>query len=109
MTVTKLRVSGARLLKGIREAAKSSANLVFIPPPSKKSIAGMMTFLQTLACIREGAFSGTPRLNENGDWEFVMKRHAAGVVFMVKGVAVCDGARVGQVVILNAESNHVSL
>lgn len=109
MTVSKLRVTASRLLAAIREAAKSSSNVVFIPPPEKRSMAGMMTFLQAMKCLQSGSLVGKPKLNEDGDWELSMERHAANYLFKIRAVAICDGVRVSQIIVLLESSDNVSL
>ena len=92
MTVSKLRISASKLLPRVRETAKSSSNVVFIPPLEKRSMAGMMTFHQALICLQEGVIVGKPRQNDNGDWELFMERYAAHTSFILKVIAICDGA-----------------
>ena len=109
MTVTKLRVTASRVLAAVREAAKSSSNVVFIPPPEKKSMAGMMTFLQAMKCLQSGSLVGKPKLNEHGDWELSMERYAANYLFKIRAIAICDSVRVSQIIVLLEGPDNVSL
>lgn len=104
MKTTKLRISASKLLPRIREAAKSSSNVVFIPPLNKKSMAGMMTYRQALACLQSGVIVGKPMLDDHGHWEVWMERYAANLRFRTRVVAVCDGPRVAQLIVFPAEN-----
>ena len=108
MNVSKLRLTEARLLPAIREAAEVSSKLVFLPALEKNSMAGMMTFLQAQRCLQKGTISGKPRFNEYGDWELTMRRYAAACVFEMQIVVICEGASVLYIGIFS-EDIHVSL
>lgn len=97
--VTDIRVTASRLAQKIREAASSSSNVVFIPPPNKDSMAGMMTFQQAMSCLRDGSIVGKPQLNEHGDWELRMERYAANFLFTARVIAHCEGAIVSKIYI----------
>lgn len=107
MTVTKLRVSRRQLLARIREAAKSSSNVIFVPPLEKRSIAGMMTFHQAFSCLQEGTVVGNPVLNDRGDWELMMERYAANFLFKLKVIAMCDGAHISKLVVFPSGAEYV--
>ena len=99
MSITPLRVSSKKLLAAIREAARSSSNVVFIPPLEKRAMAGMMTFHQALKCLQEGIMVGKPHLNDKNDWELSMERFAADSSFRIRVVAMCEGATVSKLVV----------
>jgi hypothetical protein len=99
VTVTPIRVTATQLQSRIREAARSSANVIFIPPLEKRSMAGMMTFQQALSCLREGKIVGQPKLNANGDWVLKMERFAGNSLFKLPVIAVCKGTRVAQLIV----------
>lgn len=94
MTVSKLRITAGLLEPRVHSAAKSSSNVVFVPPPRKRSMAGMMLFHQVMCCLREGKIVGKPKLTEEGFWEFRMERYAANRLFSLKVAATVKGARV---------------
>lgn len=96
---TRIRVSSRALLEKIRETASSSSNVVFIPEPEKRSMAGMMTFHQALQCVRAGKIVGEPVRNEYGDWELRMERYAANFNFTARIIAECDGAHVKRIIV----------
>lgn len=108
MNVSPLRLTQARLLPAIREAAEISSKLVFLPALEKNSIAGMMTFHQAQRCLQKGSISGKPVLNEYGDWELTMRRYVAASVFEMQIVVICEGATVSYIGIFS-ENDHVSL
>lgn len=94
MTVSKFRITANQLQSRVRSAARNSANVVFIPPPRKRSIAGMMLFQQAMSCLREGVIVGKPKLTNEGLWEFRMERFAANRWFSLKVAVSVQGARV---------------
>lgn len=94
MTVSPLRITALHLQARVHHAAKDSSNVVFIPPPRKRSMAGMMLFHQVMCCLREGTIVGKPKLTDEGFWEFRMERFAANRVYSVKVAAKVKGARV---------------
>ncbi len=100
MTVSHIRITAGTLLPRIHEAAKSSSNVEFIPQPMKRSMAGMVNYLQALKCVQEGRIVGRPKLNEHGDWEFQMERYAANNMTTINVVASVDGARVTKIYVL---------
>ena len=100
MAISKLRITAGQLLPRVRAAAKSSSNVEFIPPPIKKSMAGMMTYLQALKCLQEGEIVGSPVLNEHGHWEFQMKRCAVTQWLVIDVVAVVNSTRVTKLFVL---------
>lgn len=104
MAITKLRVTADKLLPRVRDAAETSSNVVFIPPPNKRSMAGMMLFQQVLSCLREGAIVGKPVKNAHGDFEFHMERYAANQWVRYKVIASVSGARVTKIYVLTAEN-----
>lgn len=94
MTVSRFRITAAMLQPRVREAAGMSANVVFVPPPDKRSMAGMMLFRSVLLCLQEGNIVGKPTKDEYGNWVFRMERYAANHLFQLKVAAEVDGARV---------------
>ena len=75
MSVSNMRPTARTLPACAKEAAKSSSNVVILPPPNEDSMGGKMTYLQALACLREGTIVGSPKLNE----QFAKPPHAAAV------------------------------
>ncbi len=100
MAISKIRITAGQLLPRVREAAKTSSNVVIIPAPLKKSMAGMMNYLQILKCLRDGEIVGKPVLNEHGDWAFRMQRCAATLWLEIDVVAVVSGTRVTKLYVL---------
>ena len=70
-------------------------------------MAGMMTFHQALICLQEGVIVGKPRQNDNGDWELFMERYAAHTSFILKVIAICDGARITKLVVFPSGAEYV--
>ena len=66
MTVSKFRITAALLEPRVHTAARDSSNVVFVPPPQKRSMAGLMRFQQALECLRKGRITGKPKLTEAG-------------------------------------------
>lgn len=100
VVVSKLRITAGLLQPRVKATAKSSSNVEFIPPPNKKGMAGMVTYLQALKCLQEGQIVGKPRKNQHGDWEFQMERYAANQLARFNVVASVDGARVTRLYVL---------
>src|SRR5262245_13055747 len=94
MTVSNLRVTARQLEKRVHDAAKDSFNVTMVPAPVKESMAGMMTFLQVMDCLRKGTIVGRPILREDGLWAFRMQRYASGEWFNIPVYASVKGARV---------------
>jgi len=104
MAVSKIRITAAHLESRVRSAAANSSNVVFIPPPEKRSMAGMMTFHQVMCCLREGNIVGKPKLTEEGLWEFRMERYGANRLYSLKVAAAVDGPRVTKIYAILSES-----
>lgn len=66
-------------------------------------MAGVMLFLQAIACLREGKIVGKPVLTEHGLWEFRMRRYAAHQWFSIKVAAAVDGAHVTKLYVILSE------
>ena len=105
MGVSKLRPTVRTLPACVKAAAKSSSNVVMIPPPDEKSMGGKMTYLQALACLREGTIIGEPKLNEHGHFEFTMERFAANYLFRLRVIAECAGATVSKLYAILPDDN----
>ena len=103
MSVTNLRITAAQLLPRVHAAAANSSNVVFIPPPEKRSMAGMMQFRQVMLCLQEGTIVGKPKLTEHGFWEFRMERYAANQLFSLKVAAEVKGALVVKLYAIQSE------
>lgn len=103
MAVSRFRITANALEPRVRQAAKDSANVVFIPAPEKRSMAGAMLFQQAMSCLREGRISGRPVFTEDGLWEFRMKRYAASQWFSIKVAASVAGARVEKLYVILSE------
>lgn len=94
MSVGKFRITASQLQSRVHTAAKNSSNIVFVPRPEKRSIAGMMLFHEVLCCLREGTIVGKPKLTSEGYWEFRMERFAANRWFSIRVAAMVKGAHV---------------
>ena len=94
MNVAELRVTKNSLQRCINDAARSSSNVVFVPPLEKNSMGQMMTYQQAMMCLRDGKIVGNPVQNEHGHWEADMQRYAANHLFSLRVVAECNGPRV---------------
>lgn len=100
MAVSPFRITAKQLLPRIRQCAKSSQNVMFNPPLVRQSMAGMMTFHQSLKCLQEGNLIGKPNMDEHGNWTFRMERFAAGEAQMVNAVAIVNGVHVEKIFVL---------
>ena len=98
MSISKIRISSDKLLTYIRAAARSSENIVFIPPPNKKSMAGMMSFRRGLVCLQKGEIVGKPKRNEHGDWELRLSRPAANASDELRVIVECEGATIVRII-----------
>lgn len=107
MSIERIRITAAKLLRYVRETARSSSNVVFVPPLEKRSMAGMMTFHQAFRCLQEGTLVGQPAQNARGDWELWLEYFSAGALFRLRVVAVCDGARVRQLIVFPCGGTRV--
>lgn len=94
MSVGKFTITASQLQPRVHTAAKNSANVVFIPPPEKNSMAGMMLFHEVMCCLREGTIVGKPKLTPEGYWEFKMERFACNRWFSIEVAALVKGAHV---------------
>lgn len=103
MTVSKIRITAALLRSRVNSAAADSANVVFVPPPRKRSMAGMILFHQVMCCLREGAIVGKPKLTAEGFWEFRMERYAANRIYSLKVAVAVSGARVEKIYAILSE------
>jgi len=94
MAISKLRVTAAALQPRVHQAAANSSNIVFVPPPDKRSMAGMMQFHEVMCCLREGRIVGKPVFTEAGLWEFHMERFFANRHYRLKVAAATSATRV---------------
>jgi hypothetical protein len=99
MAVSPFRITAKQLLPRIRQCAKSQ-NVMFTPPLVRQSMAGMMTFHQSLKCLQEGSLIGKPKVDEHGNWLFRMERFAAGEAQIVHAVAIVNGVHVEKILVL---------
>ena len=98
MTVHALRVSARLVVKRVRKiATRDAGQIIIIPPPHRRSMAGMMNFRQVIVCLEKGTVDSTPIRNQHGDWEFTMRRHAGRLWTVVRVAVTCEGARVSRV------------
>lgn len=65
-------------LADVRRIAANSANIVSLQSPAAKARRRNITRGQVENCCRRGTFEEGPFLNERGDWQVTMYRHAAG-------------------------------
>lgn len=94
MTVSKFRITADKLERRVHEAAKHSFNVTIVPAPVRKSMAGQMTYLQVMDCLRKGSIVGKPILRDDGLWEFRMERFASNQLFSIPVFALVEGVRV---------------
>lgn len=97
MAVSKLRITQGMLLPRVHETARDSANVIIIPPPQKKSMAGMMLFHQVMKCVREGEICSKPKLTDKGLWEFQMRCYSATQWIYLDVAVEVDGPRVTKI------------
>lgn len=98
--ITPIRITARALLPRVRDAAKLTSNIVFLPPLEMRSMAGAMTFRQVLNCLRSGQIVGKPILDEHGAWQFTMERNSAGYSLPVQVVAECSGVAITRLIVL---------
>jgi hypothetical protein len=98
--VTNIRITASKLLPKVRDAAKYSSNIVFIPPLEMRSMAGAMTFRQVLECLRSGRIVGKPTRNQHGAWEFIMECEFVNQALQVSVVAECEGVAITRLIVL---------
>lgn len=97
MSVSKIRLTARTLIPAMQKAAMNSSNVAFIPPLEKRSMAGMMTFMQALMCLQKGKPVGKPMCNEYGDWELTMRRFSANHDFELKVLVKCNGISIEKI------------
>lgn len=83
------QVSPVPTLAEIRALAANSENIIStLPGPSAKAKARGITRRAIEQCCQNGTIDEGPFLNERGDWQVTMFRHAAGnelkVVLVIK-------------------------
>lgn len=104
MATSKFRITAGALQPRVNQAAANSSNVVFVPPPDKRSMAGMMQFHEVLCCLREGRIVGKPVFTEAGLWEFHMERFFANRLYRLKVAAATSGARVTRLYAILSEA-----
>src|ERR1700722_17963914 len=65
-------------LRMIRELATDSGRIVVIGHGRKRQRERRITRLQIEACLQKGAIIEGPFMNQRGNWQVSMYRHAAG-------------------------------
>lgn len=76
--VVPLELSAPAALKLIRKIAADSNNIVVIPYGKKKAKSRKITRPQIEQCVRKGTITEGPFLNQHGQWQVNLYRHAAG-------------------------------
>lgn len=62
-------------------------------------MAGMMRLQQQLKCLREGSVVGKIARDQPGAFVFTMERYAAHTLCQIKVRAICEKARVVQLIV----------
>jgi hypothetical protein len=71
-------LSEAEALKIVRLLAVDSANIVVIPYGKRRTRQRKITRPQIEKCVRLGTIQEGPFLNQHGNWQVNLFRHAAG-------------------------------
>lgn len=72
------RLSGADAIKIIRTLAANTDNIVTLPYGSKRAKQRKVTRRQMELCVQKGTITEGPFLNNFGNWQMNLFRHAAG-------------------------------
>jgi hypothetical protein len=92
------RLSAAEALRIVRLLAVNSANIVVIEYAKRRATQRRITRPQIEKCVRLGTIQEGPFLNQHGNWQFNLYRHAAGE--QVTCVVAIDWAT--RVLVINA-------
>lgn len=76
--VIPLALTPIAALKMIREIAKSSENIVVVKHAKKRQRQRSVMRVQIEACLCKGTIQEGPFMNDKGNWQVTMYRHAAG-------------------------------
>jgi hypothetical protein len=98
--VTNFRFTASKLLPKVRDTAKSSSNIVFIPPLVMRSMAGAIVSRQVLECLRSGRIVGKPSQDLHGAWQFDMEREFVNLTLQIKVIAESKGAAITRLIVL---------
>jgi Domain of unknown function (DUF4258) len=73
-----LNLSKPKALSLVRELAKDSGNIIFMPHASKRMRQRHISTKMVLDCLLRGVIVEGPALSIKGTWELAMQRMAAG-------------------------------
>lgn len=76
--VVPLRLTIPVALRQIRKIAEDSENILIVPHARKRGRQRSITRPQIEACVRKGTIQEGPFVNDKGNWQVTMYRHAAG-------------------------------
>lgn len=65
-------------LRELREIAQDSSDIVWLNAPRAKARGRRITLTQVIVAIRMGTIDEGPFRNERLDWQWTLRRHAAG-------------------------------
>jgi hypothetical protein len=92
------KLNSADALRVVRTLAAVTDNIVVIPYGRKKAGRRGITRRQIELCVQKGTLTEGPFLNQHGNWQMNLHRHAAGEV--VTCVVAIDWP--SQVLVINA-------
>jgi hypothetical protein len=76
--VVPLSFTAPAALRQIKLIAQDSDNIIVVTHGLKRGLQRAITRPQIEACIRKGTIIEGPFLNDHGNWQVTMFRHAAG-------------------------------
>jgi hypothetical protein len=76
--VVPLTLTAAHALKVVRQLAANTNNIVIIPHARKRGKQRRINRRQVELCVQKGTICEGPFLNQKGNWQVNLYRHAAG-------------------------------
>lgn len=76
--IVPLKLTPQRAIEVIRRIASDTANIVVVGHAVKRQRQRRITRRQIELCIQKGTVSEGPFLNQHGNWQVNLYRHAAG-------------------------------
>lgn len=73
-----LKLTGAQALRVIREIARDTGNIIVLPHGRMRARQRRITRRQIELCVQRGTITEGPFLNQFGQWQVNLFRHAAG-------------------------------
>jgi hypothetical protein len=76
--VVPLRLTAPRAIQIIRELAVDTNKIVVLPYGKRRTGERKITRRQVELCVQKGTITEGPFLNQHGNWQVNLYRHAAG-------------------------------